>query len=305
MRQARAYQRRNAITLIETLVVVAVLGFLISLSGAAIQMVREAANRAACQANLRQIGIGMAMFHDDHGFLPPTVVWQASTRGSPFEYFPWQTNLLPYLGEEPAWRQAVAALRETKNTLQLPPHSGRTHVVRLYQCATDSRVRQTQLCPDGVEWALSSYLGVKGSFFGTLESNQGMLVPQSFIRYADALDGLSNTVVVGERPPPDTFQAGGWYTVQGSASWTTPHGPSATLEVVSSPMHDPSCAGPTRYGPGRTDNPCDRWHFWSLHPRGGNWLFADGSARFLSYSAEKVLPDLATRAGGEFVEIPD
>ena len=54
---------------------------------------------------------------------------------------------------------------------------------------------------------------------------------------------------------------------------------------------------------GSLDNDCDRYHYWSLHPGGGNFLFADGSVRFLSYSARFVLRDLATIAGGEVVEI--
>ena len=56
-----------------------------------------------------------------------------------------------------------------------------------------------------------------------------------------------------------------------------------------------------------------RYHFWSLHPGGGNWAFADGSVRFISYNAagpenttsplvnQTVLSKLATRAGGEVV----
>jgi prepilin-type processing-associated H-X9-DG protein len=65
------------------------------------------------------------------------------------------------------------------------------------------------------------------------------------------------------------------------------------------------CDGPFRYGPGRTDNPCDRHHFWSVHPSGANFAFADTSVRFLSYSAERVLVPLATCSGGEAVSADD
>jgi prepilin-type processing-associated H-X9-DG protein len=47
------------------------------------------------------------------------------------------------------------------------------------------------------------------------------------------------------------------------------------------------------------------FHFWSLHPGGANLLFADGSVHFLGYTADPVLPALATRAGGETVTLPD
>jgi prepilin-type processing-associated H-X9-DG protein len=64
------------------------------------------------------------------------------------------------------------------------------------------------------------------------------------------------------------------------------------------------CRGPFVFGPGRFDNPCDSYHFWSLHLGGANFAFCDGSVRFLSYAAAPLLPALATRAGGESVEIP-
>jgi len=46
------------------------------------------------------------------------------------------------------------------------------------------------------------------------------------------------------------------------------------------------------------------FHFWSPHPGGAHFAFADGSVRFLAYSAEPVMAALATRARGETVEVP-
>ncbi|MDW8224392.1 MAG: hypothetical protein RMJ82_15735, partial [Gemmatales bacterium] len=72
----------------------------------------------------------------------------------------------------------------------------------------------------------------------------------------------------------------------------------------------PSSA-PEFYRPGTLNDPGNihRYHFWSLHPNGGNWLFADGHVGFITYSAgTQVLPGgvtlmeaLASRAGGEVV----
>jgi prepilin-type processing-associated H-X9-DG protein len=49
---------------------------------------------------------------------------------------------------------------------------------------------------------------------------------------------------------------------------------------------------------------CDLFHFWSWHPGGANFLFADGSVHFLDYGADAVLPALGTRAGSEVATLP-
>lgn len=58
------------------------------------------------------------------------------------------------------------------------------------------------------------------------------------------------------------------------------------------------------FGPGSLRNDCDLFHFRSFHPGGANFLCADGSVHFLSYSAASVLPALGTRAGGEVADLP-
>jgi prepilin-type processing-associated H-X9-DG protein len=80
----------------------------------------------------------------------------------------------------------------------------------------------------------------------------------------------------------------------------------AVHKSASSPF-DVECANTqsSRYFYGRIDNPCDRFHYWSLHPGGANFIFADGSVRFLAYTADPILGALATRAGGEVVTVPD
>ena len=58
------------------------------------------------------------------------------------------------------------------------------------------------------------------------------------------------------------------------------------------------------YGPGRITNQCDMYHFWSLHPGGANFAFADGSVRFLGYAVSPILAQLASRSGGQVVDLP-
>jgi prepilin-type processing-associated H-X9-DG protein len=72
---------------------------------------------------------------------------------------------------------------------------------------------------------------------------------------------------------------------------------------------------PQYFGPGAsgatdatfTGDPdfCHANHPWSFHSGGANMLLGDGSVRFISYSASRVLPALATIRGGENVEVPD
>jgi prepilin-type N-terminal cleavage/methylation domain-containing protein/prepilin-type processing-associated H-X9-DG protein len=63
-------------TLIEVLIVIAIIGLLVSLSVPAIQASREAARRTQCSANLRQLGIAFQSYHDVHRLLPPMVIWR-------------------------------------------------------------------------------------------------------------------------------------------------------------------------------------------------------------------------------------
>ena len=63
--------------------------------------------------------------------------------------------------------------------------------------------------------------------------------------------------------------------------------------------------GPYHFGPGNPADVCDTFHFWSLHAGGANFLFADGSVRFLTYAADDLMPALATRASGESIGLMD
>jgi len=63
--------------------------------------------------------------------------------------------------------------------------------------------------------------------------------------------------------------------------------------------------GPHHFKPGKFSEQCDAFHYWSPHNGGAHFAFADGSVKFLSYSADAILPALATRAGGEALTVPD
>lgn len=296
-----AFSRRPALTLVELLVVIAILAVLLALLLPAVQRVRDSANRLRCTNNLHQIGLALHNYHGAHYCFPPGVSYRDGTDAYPF--MSWNTRLLPFLEQDNLWRQTVQAFAVDKEFTDNPPHIGLATVQHVYACPADPRTLEVGLARGELKVALTAYLGVSGS---TQFRKDGILYLDSSIRLADITDGSSNTLIVGERPPSADLWLGWWYAGWGQSKDGSGD---AVLSVRERNIgfDGPDCpVGPYNFGPGRVQNQCDAFHFWSLHLGGGaNFLCADGSVHFLSYSAAPLMPALATRAGGEAVNLPD
>jgi prepilin-type N-terminal cleavage/methylation domain-containing protein/prepilin-type processing-associated H-X9-DG protein len=299
---SRRHNLPAAFTLIELLVVIGIVSILMGLLLSAVQQARATAARLQCENNLKQIGLAFQMYHDTYGSLPPG--HRSLTAAQTIPWSGWPLSLLPYLEQSALYANAQAAYQAMRNPFLNPPHTGLATVVAIYVCPSDARAASAQQAQvSGIVAAFTDYLGVSGKNYST---NDGVLFPDSHIRFADITDGLSNTLLAGERPASTDFQYGWWYAGIGQRFTGSADMILGVQEVNLLPVKPGTCGpGAYQYGPGQISNQCDMFHFWSLHPGGANFLFVDGSIHFLPYSVRPIMPALASRAGGEAISLLD
>jgi prepilin-type processing-associated H-X9-DG protein len=301
----------------ELLVVIAIVGVLTSLLLPAVQKVRDAAARTYCTNALKQIGLALHNYHDTTGAFPPALA-QKFPRDK-YQWLSWLARILPYV-EQPAlhadMEAAFASQDNYPNPFFNPPHKGFSTVIPLYRCPADDRQYQAGYITDGGQTALIAFTGYLGVSGRNLRSYDGVLYWNSRVTLTDITDGASNTLAAGERPPSWDLLFGWWYA--GAGQWDFSFGgvrhtgscdvtlgaAELNIKSVGIPELNACPAGPYSFTPGSILNPCDQFHFWSLHSGGSNFLFADGRVHFLTYGAAPLLPALSTRAGGEAVSLP-
>jgi prepilin-type processing-associated H-X9-DG protein/prepilin-type N-terminal cleavage/methylation domain-containing protein len=299
--------RSSAFTLIELLVVIAVMAILTGLTLAAVQRVREAAARARCQNNVRQLALALHQYHDANGGFPQGHRSFKLFGHVPMPYSGWSLSILPDLEQQALYERAVAAYRSKVIPFPPNPHAGLSTVVPVFLCPSDGRIASAQVSfRTKTLAAFTSYLGVSGRDSST--ARDGLLYQGSRTTFADITDGTSNTLLLGERPPSADFQFGWWYAGAGQRLTGSADIVLGAREPNLQLITTGSACGPGNYpfmpASGFND-PCGMFHFWSPHPGGANFAFADGSVHFLRYSADPIMPALATRAGGEAASLPD
>lgn len=308
-------RRRSGFTLIELLVVIAIIAILIGLLVPAVQKVREAASRTQCLNNLKQIGLALHSYHSTYKSFPPALGLSNYTEvpapGAP-------AGTYPQNWPDP-WTHAVQPFVEAQNAKY-------STFLTVFNCPQDPRY------PEGLIGGYdlhgyNSYLAVVGSdpykgTEGVFPNNAAKTTPSPKINTLGITDGTSNTIMVAERPPM-TMGANwgwGWFASNDMGDITIGMKSSSPLgDAVGSvcatslfpiyyglPTPMPVNATVFQYIGGNVtgfDAGCHAMHPWSFHTGGAHFLFADGSARFFGYSASAIMPALASRSGGETVDM--
>lgn len=302
MIRASSKVRRGGFTIIELLVVIGIIGVIMALLVPAVQQARESARRIECTNKLHQIGLAIHSFESTYQKFP---AGKTSFRSEPTRpEMSWLTVILPYVEQSPLYDKAMAAFDISRLPYLNPPHLGLGKPVRAFSCPDDARVENAQSATslNGAYAALTSYIGISGIDF---RDTEGVLYFEAQTRFRDITDGSSNTLLVGERPPSPDFNFGWWYTgagQDGSGNADMHMGVQERVAEPGSRFSGIGCPSISAFTAGLISTQCDALHFWSLHPGGGNFLYCDGSVRFLSYASAHLLPVQATKSGGEMLE---
>jgi prepilin-type processing-associated H-X9-DG protein/prepilin-type N-terminal cleavage/methylation domain-containing protein len=305
--------RRRAFTLIELLVVLAIIAILVGLLLPAVQKVREAAARAQCRNNLKQIGLALQNHHDANLCFPPGYLAEAPYSDGATDTAPgwgWAAFSLPWLEQDNLFRQ-LGQVQPVQNSPAIQT------LVKVFLCPSDLYPPVAFSVPDafgnpGALAAPCSYTACVGGDESdtTGPTGLGIFYRNSRTRITDVTDGTSSTILVGERAwsnvngiwagaiPGAVCQRGQQNPCPGSGAGSYP---AATLVQAHSHFNNTTTD---------TDGGLD--DFSSRHSGGSNFLFADGHVSFIR-SVPSDLPDggytpdslalqaLGTRANGEIV----
>ncbi len=329
--------RRHAFTLIELLVTIAIIGILIGLLLPAVQYARESARRLKCQANLKQLGIGLQSYLSACGVFPFGVGADAdglvaSIASAGNRRYSLHSQLLPYVEQ--------AALFNGLNFYVQPFYPDTTGDPSLVTTeGPNETVAQTTLdvflCPSDFDrmptrpWGQNNYRSCNGGSWSG-RAGDGIFGQATRIGPAHVSDGLSNTAAMAERirghddyeqldPNADLFREAAPWTEDSFRAWC---GGLSDAEAALLPKH-PSEANSgmtwlegnmswTRYNhllpPGSKS--CANGLTWngvamtasSRHAKVVLVLLGDGSVRpILNSIAAPTWKALGTIAGGETI----
>jgi len=311
--------RCRGFTLIELLVVIAIIAVLIALLLPAVQAAREAARRMQCANNLKQLGVALHNYHSAIGAFPPGWISRPGADGD---------------NTGPGWGWAALSLSFVEQgsvynaiNFSLPIEVGANSTARLttlnaFRCPTDASFRAVFTVVDTTtsastlgnpicDLASSSYVGCFGKGdpsslypYSTTDdppgrdNGEGLFVRNKSITIAQILDGTSTTLAAGEKS--QNLARASW-----AGAVTNSSVPITELQAeggLSPETGDALVVAHTGELNGPNSRPAHADQFWSRHPGGAQFVFADGSVRFIKEQRPiAIFKALGTRQGGEVV----
>ncbi len=308
--------RRRAFTLVELLVVIAVVGLLLALLLPAVQAARESARRSQCTNNLKQIGLACQNYHDSLRSFPPGYCAAVPYVDGATDTTPgwgWAAFILSQIEQDPVKANINFSLpvESPQNIRAIQTN------IAVYLCPSDSLPPEPFQVPDasGNPLALatpSSYAACVGSDASGVSdpTGLGIFYRNSGTKISEVRDGTSTTILVGERA---------WANAQGIWAGAVSRGVCLRGKYNPNPSSgaawDPAPAlvlahshlnNPMNHPDGGLDD------FSSSHVGGSNFVFADGSVRLIRSVTEDgpnggylgdslVFQALGTRAGHEVI----
>jgi prepilin-type N-terminal cleavage/methylation domain-containing protein/prepilin-type processing-associated H-X9-DG protein len=325
MRHPRPVRRVNprGFTLIELLVVIAIIGVLISLLLPAVQSAREAARRAQCTNNMKQIGLALHNYESANGVFPWGVLRNSIQDNCTTAWrFTWSTAILNEL-EGGAQFNTINFTGATNSIRNVSAYNFR---IASYVCPSDEVSMATPSNFPGysqgsysgmagyIEIWRYSYLTFNADICRRIDAN-GIFGLNRNRRIADVRDGTSNTLFVGEtsrfRNEPQSifnFWNSGFWVGDGLSAvssrtagiaYAVPriNAPASLGDVI--PIIDPD---PFIWYQKPEALTYGQFGFRSQHPGGANFLMGDGSVKFIKESIDMgVYRSLSTYLGNEAV----
>lgn len=343
MRQKRHRSlSHQGFTLIELLVVIAIIAVLIALLLPAVQAAREASRRLQCVNNMKQIGLAIANYESALGCIVPGYICSTTslTRFGVPGYNPdpqtndngpgwgWLALLLPFAEQTPLYNAAnvnlptwVAANRTVVttqlNVYNCPSANNPTPFCMMVDSGmtllpVDNSAFARANYQYNMGWNDTSITPANTNYDDPVQGCNGPIYRNSRVTYAGVTDGLSNTVVAGEKSPylADATWVGiipGYRHFAYNAFASSGTGgigvnydyPGSILASHSGPSlyESPQVIHPPNSPLGHTDE------MYSLHPGGANVLLGDGSVRFLKQSINlRAWQALSSRSNGEVID---
>src|SRR5438105_4081229 len=127
----------RGVTLLEVVVVIAIIGILVGLLIPAVQRARDASYRTECANNLKQIGLALHGYHNSARSFPAGIRWQGGN--DPQRLSSWLVQVLPWVEQQGVWANAQQAYLQCPDPLSNPPHTGLATVIPTFVCPADGR----------------------------------------------------------------------------------------------------------------------------------------------------------------------